>query len=195
MEEIEQVKKWLLSFGEKVEQNKDYLNELDTAIGDGDHGSNMNRGLQAVKEKIADQPYSDLSDLFRDIGMTFVSKVGGAAGPLYDSAFIAMAKKAANSEDTAGVFRAGLEGIQKRGKATTGEKTMVDVWAPACDALDSGELTEELIEESFQKTKEMKATKGRASYLGDRSIGHLDPGAQSSAYLFKELLKAGVLNE
>ena len=195
MEKIEQAKKWLLSFGEKTEQNKDYLNELDIAIGDGDHGSNMNRGLQAVKEKIADQPYSDLSDLFRDIGMTFVSKVGGASGPLYGSAFISMAKEAKETDSFPDLLAAGLEGIQRRGKAEVGEKTMVDVWEPVCRAAADHALSSDLIRENLQQTEQLKATKGRASYLGERSIGHLDPGAQSSAYLFDSLLEADVLDE
>lgn len=193
--QIDKVRNWMIDFGDTISENKDYLNELDTAIGDGDHGSNMDRGLQSVKEKLADQQYTDLSDLFRDIGMTFVSKVGGASGPLYGSAFIGMAKQAKESRTFSSLLRAGLDGIQKRGKAAVGEKTMVDVWAPVCEAAEKKNLSKQVIDESLQKTKNMKATKGRASYLGDRSIGHLDPGSQSSAYLFESLLKAGVLND
>ena len=195
MTQIEKVSRWIELFGEKVTENKDLLNKLDTAIGDGDHGSNMNRGAAAVKEKAAESDYDDLSELFRDVGMTLVSKVGGASGPLYGSAFINMAKTAKETDDIGEILAAGLEGIQKRGHAETGEKTMVDEWTPVIEAIKDNSLTNEKIIEALQNTKDMKATKGRASYLGDRSIGHIDPGAQSSAYLFEALLEAGVLDE
>ena len=195
MTQVEKVSRWIELFGEKVTENKDLLNKLDTAIGDGDHGSNMNRGAAAVKEKAAESDYDDLSELFRDVGMTLVSKVGGASGPLYGSAFINMAKTAKETDDIGEILAAGLEGIQKRGHAETGEKTMVDEWAPVIEAVQANTLSNETIEEALQSTKDMKATKGRASYLGDRSIGHIDPGAQSSAYLFEALLEAGVLDE
>ncbi len=195
MSKTDNVTEWLNVFGEKLTENKEHLNQLDTAIGDGDHGSNMNRGAQALKEKLESSDYDELSDLFKDVGMALVSKVGGASGPLYGSAFIEMAKKAKESTDFTELLSSGLEGIIKRGKADVGEKTMVDMWTPVVDAVKDGKLTKELIEESLEETKEMKATKGRASYLGDRSIGHIDPGAQSSAYLFIALLEAGVLDE
>lgn len=194
MTNVEKVSDWIEIFGNKVTENREYLNKLDTAIGDGDHGSNLTRGAAAVKEKAAENNYDNLSDVFRDVGMTLVSKVGGASGPLYGSAFIEMAKKAKESEDIGEILAAGLEGIQKRGKAETGEKTMVDEWAPVVESIKNGSFSQEIIEESLQSTKDMKATKGRASYLGDRSIGHIDPGAQSSAYLFEALLEAGVLD-
>ena len=187
--------KWIALFGEKVTENREYLNTLDTAIGDGDHGSNLARGAAAVKEKMNSNEYDELAKLFQDVGMTLVSKVGGASGPLYGSAFISMAKKSKDTSDYGEILAAGLEGIQKRGKATTGEKTMIDEWSPLVEQIQSGELTQELIDESLAATKDMKATKGRASYLGERSIGHIDPGAQSSAYLFEALLEAGVLND
>lgn len=195
MSKTDNVTEWLNIFGEKLTENKEHLNQLDTAIGDGDHGSNMNRGAQALKEKLESSDYDEMSDLFKDVGMALVSKVGGASGPLYGSAFIEMAKKAKESNDFTELLSSGLEGIIKRGKADVGEKTMVDMWTPVVDAVKDGKLTKELIEESLEETKEMKATKGRASYLGDRSIGHIDPGAQSSAYLFIALLEAGVLDE
>lgn len=195
MAEIEKIQDWIELFGEKVTTNKEYLNKLDSDIGDGDHGSNLTRGAAAVKEKAEESSYENLSDAFKDVGMTLVSKVGGASGPLYGSAFISMAKEAQNSKDIPSLIAAGLDGIKKRGKAETGEKTMVDVWSPVVDSLKNNSLTQEVIDTALENTKEMKATKGRASYLGDRSIGHLDPGAQSSAYLFTALLEAGVLNE
>lgn len=187
--------KWIALFGEKVTENKDHLNTLDTAIGDGDHGSNLVRGAAAVKEKMAETDYENLAKLFQDVGMTLVSKVGGASGPLYGSAFISMAKKAKKTKDYGEILAAGLEGIQNRGKADIGEKTMVDEWDPVVEHVQAGTLTAEVIAESLANTKDMKATKGRASYLGDRSIGHIDPGAQSSAYLFDALMEAGVLDD
>lgn len=195
MATIDKMIQWMNLFIEKVTNNKSTLNDLDTAIGDGDHGSNMNRGVNAIKDKLADSTYDSPADLFKDIGMTLISKVGGASGPLYGSAFISMAKVAKESDNLADIFHSGLEGIQKRGKADVGEKTMVDVWAPATQAIQIHELTTSLLQEALEKTKNMKATKGRASYLGDRSLGHLDPGAQSSVYLFEALLEAGVLDE
>lgn len=195
MTKIDKVSQWIELFGKKITENKEHLNTLDTAIGDGDHGSNLTRGAAAVKEKAAESDYDNLSDLFRDVGMTLVSKVGGASGPLYGSAFIEMAKKAKETEDMGDILAGGLDGIQKRGKAETGEKTMVDEWAPVIEHIQSNSLTNDVITETLEATKDMKATKGRASYLGDRSIGHIDPGAQSSAYLFETLLEAGVLDE
>ena len=192
---IEKVSHWIALFGEKVTENREHLNTLDTAIGDGDHGSNLVRGAAAVKEKMEDSHYEELSKLFQDVGMTLVSKVGGASGPLYGSSFISMAKKAKETDDFAEILAAGLDGIQKRGKAEVGEKTMVDEWSPVVEHVKEGTLTQEVIEDSLAETKDMKATKGRASYLGDRSIGHIDPGAQSSAYLFETLLEAGVLDD
>jgi len=195
MATVEKVSHWIEIFGEKLTENKEKLNELDTAIGDGDHGSNLTRGAKAVKEQADESDYDNLSDLFQDVGMTLVSKVGGASGPLYGSAFIQMGKEAKNTEDMGEILEAGLAGIQNRGKAETGEKTMVDEWAPAVEAVLENNLTENVLKEALENTRDMKATKGRASYLGDRSIGHIDPGAQSSAYLFEALLEAGALDE
>ncbi|WP_161879694.1 dihydroxyacetone kinase subunit DhaL [Alkalibacterium sp. MB6] len=195
MVDVKKVQSWLTLFGEKVTENKEHLNQLDTAIGDGDHGSNLTRGAAAVKEKLDGQSYDELTDLFKDVGMVLVSKVGGASGPLYGSAFISMAKEAKNDADLSQLITAGLDGIVKRGNAKTGEKTMVDMWSPVIDSIKDGSLSDESIDEILQKTKDMKASKGRASYLGDRSIGHIDPGAQSSAYLFQALIEAGVINE
>ncbi|MFL2105277.1 dihydroxyacetone kinase subunit DhaL [Desemzia sp. FAM 23991] len=193
---IENVTKWMDLFIEQLQENKVYLSELDTAIGDGDHGNNLARGAAALKEKLADNEYEALTDLLKDIGMVFVSKIGGASGPLYGSAFISMAKASKDNDglDLAELLEAGLDGIQKRGKAVAGEKTMVDEWIPIVDAVKENSLTTEIIEEAAAKTEQMKATKGRASYLGDRSVGHLDPGAMSSSYLFKTMLEAGVYN-
>lgn len=194
MTKIEKVSQWIELFGEKITANREHLNKLDTAIGDGDHGSNLTRGAAAVKEKAAENNYDNLADLFKDVGMTLVSKVGGASGPLYGSAFMGMAKKAKETDDIAELLAAGLEGIQKRGKAETGEKTMIDEWAPVIESIKNQSFSQAVIDDSLESTRDMKATKGRASYLGDRSIGHIDPGAQSSAYLFEALLEAGVID-
>lgn len=189
------VKKWLELFIEQLLENKAYLSELDTAIGDGDHGNNLARGANALTEELQKKTPETLTDLLKLTGMTLVSKVGGASGPLLGSAFISMAKASKDSDDLALVLEAGLEGIQKRGKAVAGEKTMVDEWIPVVDAVKARKLTVALIDESLEKTKNMKATKGRASYLGERSIGHIDPGAMSSSYLFKTMIEAGVYDE
>lgn len=191
---VETVTKWMELFGEQLTENKTYLSELDTAIGDGDHGNNLARGAAALKEKLGANEYEALTDLLKDVGMVFVSKIGGASGPLYGSAFISMAKASKDNDslELADLLAAGLDGIQKRGKAEAGEKTMVDEWVPVVEAVKNNSLTTETIEEAVEKTKDMKATKGRASYLGDRSIGHLDPGAMSSSLLFKTMLEAGV---
>lgn len=195
MVSVENTKKWLSLFAAQLIENKNYLSELDTVIGDGDHGNNMARGATALNEALDSKNPEDVPSLLKLIGMTLVSKVGGASGPLYGSAFISMAKASQESTELSVLLEAGLDGIQKRGKATAGEKTMVDEWIPVVEAVKENKLTVDLIEENVQKTKDMKATKGRASYLGDRSIGHIDPGAMSSSYLFKTMIEAGVYNE
>ena len=191
----ETARKWIDLFIEQILENKDYLSELDTAIGDGDHGNNLARGANALTEALQTKNPETLPDLLKVTGMTLVSKVGGASGPLLGSAFINMAKASQDSDDLATVLEAGLEGIQKRGKAVAGEKTMVDEWIPVVEAVKSKTLTSSFIDETVEKTIDMKATKGRASYLGARSIGHIDPGAMSSSYLFKTMMKAGVYDE
>ncbi|MEG0268208.1 MAG: dihydroxyacetone kinase subunit DhaL [Carnobacterium sp.] len=195
MVSVENTKKWLSLFAAQLIEKKNYLSELDTVIGDGDHGNNMARGATALNEALDSKNPEDVPSLLKLIGMTLVSKVGGASGPLYGSAFISMAKASQESTELSVLLEAGLDGIQKRGKATAGEKTMVDEWIPVVEAVKENKLTVDLIEENVQKTKDMKATKGRASYLGDRSIGHIDPGAMSSSYLFKTMIEAGVYNE
>ncbi|WP_192987871.1 dihydroxyacetone kinase subunit DhaL [Carnobacterium mobile] len=195
MVSLESMKKWMSLFTAQLLENKDYLSELDTAIGDGDHGNNLARGAAALNEAFASKEPEDVTALLKLTGMTLVSKVGGASGPLYGSAFISMAKASQDSTDLAALLEAGLDGIQKRGKAEAGEKTMVDEWVPVVEAVKAKNLTTDLIEDSVQKTKDMKATKGRASYLGERSVGHIDPGAMSSSYLFKTMMEAGVYNE
>ncbi|MBK1966967.1 dihydroxyacetone kinase subunit DhaL [Listeria ivanovii] len=188
--------RWLNDFGERVQENKQLLSDLDQAIGDGDHGINMARGLSELKKAFADKEPSDLKDVFKTAGMTMVSKVGGASGPLYGTAFLNMSKAVdSDTIDSVGltkVIESGLEGIEKRGKSHAGEKTMIDVWEPVVHALHQEDLTDDVVDATLQKTKDLKATKGRASYLGERSIGHLDPGAYSSALLFHAMLQTEV---
>ncbi|EKZ4976567.1 dihydroxyacetone kinase subunit L [Listeria monocytogenes] len=188
--------RWLNDFGERVQENKQLLSDLDQAIGDGDHGINMARGLGELKKDFTEKEPADLKDVFKTAGMTMVSKVGGASGPLYGTAFLNMSKAVdADTIDAVGltkVIEAGLEGIEKRGKSHAGEKTMIDVWEPVVHALHQEDLTDDVVDAALQKTKDLKATKGRASYLGERSIGHLDPGAYSSALLFHAMLQTEV---
>ncbi|AWN18364.1 dihydroxyacetone kinase subunit DhaL [Streptococcus sobrinus] len=189
--DIKIAKAWMTSFNDKIQENKDYLSELDTPIGDGDHGSNMARGMAAVMEALDQSEPATTADLFKLVSMQLLSKVGGASGPLYGSAFIGMTKAEQAGVNLPGLIEAGLEMIQKRGKATTNEKTMVDVWAGVLDALKENKLNAAIIDQLVQASKDMKATKGRASYVGERSIGHVDPGSSSSGLLFKALLEVG----
>ncbi|WP_314061788.1 dihydroxyacetone kinase subunit DhaL [uncultured Vagococcus sp.] len=189
--DVIQVKNWLDLFTIKINEEKAYLSDLDSAIGDGDHGMNMARGTTEMMVALREKDPQTVVDVFKLAGMTLVSKVGGASGPLYGSAFIGMAKAAMSSDELVTILKAGLEGIQKRGKAEVGEKTMVDMWAGAIEALENQQLAERIVEIS-EGSKDKIATKGRASYLGERSIGHLDPGTISSRYLFETMLEAGV---
>lgn len=190
--DVKTLKKWLQLFTEKVVDNKQYLSDLDTPIGDGDHGANMARGTTEMMKAIVEKNPETVTDTFKLAAMTLIGKVGGASGPLYGSAFMGMTKASMSSENLVDILEAGLADIKKRGKAEIGEKTMVDTWAPVIEALKNDELTVEKIQGFAEATKDIKATKGRASYLGDRSIGHIDPGSQSSAYLFEAMLEAGV---
>ncbi|MBC1575667.1 dihydroxyacetone kinase subunit L [Listeria booriae] len=189
---------WLQDFSDRVIQNKQLLSDLDQAIGDGDHGINMARGLTELQKALAEKEPASVKDTFKTAGMTILSKVGGASGPLYGSAFLAMSKAIDTDTLTESqlieALEAGLAGIEHRGKSHAGEKTMIDVWEPVIHALRQDELTSDVIEAALQKTKDLKATKGRAAYLGDRSIGHLDPGAYSSALLFQALLAQEEVN-
>lgn len=190
---VEQAKTWLEDFYNKIEAQKQYLSDLDTPIGDGDHGNNMARGMTAVHEDISDADFASVSDLFKKVAMDLISKVGGASGPLYGTAFLEMSKTASGSTELKDLVSAALAGIEKRGKSTTNEKTMIDVWSPMAEKLnDDEEVSEADIDQFVESTKDMVATKGRASYLGERSVGHIDPGAMSSGYLLKALVEVGV---
>lgn len=174
------------------------LIDLDRAIGDGDHGENMDRGFKAVVAKLDEGGITDVQGVLKVVASTLMSKVGGAAGPLYGTAFLRAAKAVSDGEvDAAGVaelIAGALDGIVSRGKATTGEKTMVDAWTPALEAARAAAETgaapaavlraaAEAAAKGAEETIPMLATKGRASYLGERSIGHQDPGATSTAYI------------
>ena len=192
---------WLRAFAAEVSARRDELTELDAAIGDADHGVNMDRGMQAVAAKLtmgADQPAGDaaLGPLFKTAGMTLVSTVGGAAGPLYGTLLLEMGKAAGDrealtTEEWAAVFAAGVAGVQSRGKAGPGDKTMVDALLPAVEALRAAagsgaslpaacRAAADAAAEGMRATTPLVARKGRASYLGERSAGHQDPGATSS---------------
>ncbi|WP_105113828.1 dihydroxyacetone kinase subunit DhaL [Streptococcus suis] len=183
---------WMETFNKKIQENKDYLSELDSPIGDGDHGGNMARGMAAVMQELTEKDYASADQVFKVVAMQLLSKVGGASGPLYGSAFMGITKASQAGADLADTLQAGLDMIQKRGKAELGEKTMVDVWIPVIAALRENQLTVEVIHEAVQATKDIVATKGRASYVGERSIGHIDPGSFSSGLLFEAMLEVGL---
>lgn len=199
---------WLDAFRDYVTENRAYLTELDSAIGDADHGINMTRGMDAVFAKITEAqdggtPLTTADDLFKAVGMTMVTSVGGASGPLYGTFFLRMGRTAgtAASLDAAGLgaaLRAGFDGVVARGKAEAGDKTMVDAMGPALDAYDAAvaggadpataaQAAFGAAEAGRDATVPLVARKGRASYLGERSAGHLDPGATSTALLFRAL--------
>ena len=191
---------WIQTYASTIAENKDYLTELDSAIGDADHGTNMNRGMSAAIEKL-DGSVEDIGGVLKTVGMTLVSKVGGAGGPLYGTLFMQMGAATAGKsdlsvEDWASAVETGLKGVQARGKAEPGDKTMVDALTPAAEALakaaaDGATLSEALTsaakaaEDGMKATIPLVARKGRASYLGERSAGHQDPGATSSFLLMK----------
>jgi phosphoenolpyruvate---glycerone phosphotransferase subunit DhaL len=189
---------WVREFDRSVAEHEAELTGLDAAIGDADHGANMHRGLSAAVAVLDGTPPADPAALFKQVGMTLISKVGGASGPLYGTLFLRMAGAVGDGEVDAATFaramRAGLDGVLARGKAEPGDKTMVDALGPACDALDAGVAAGESLAEALHRaaaaagtgrdaTVPMLARKGRASYLGERSIGHQDPGATTTALL------------
>lgn len=195
---VEYAIKWMELTNEKIQGNKDHLTALDQAIGDGDHGINMARGFAEVVQKLTSETdYATVADVMKDVAMTIISKVGGASGPLFGTAFLKMSLtfKGHDSVDYATFVKACEEayaGIKERGKAEVGEKTLVDVWSVMVEQLNrvddfQADLIEQTAKEVMKQTKDMKATKGRAAYLKERSIGHIDPGATSTYYLFASL--------
>ena len=197
--------RWIELAAAQVAEQRDYLVDLDRAIGDGDHGENMDRGFKAAVEALGQAQPASVAEVLKTVAKTLMSTVGGAAGPLYGTAFLRASKAAGDGElDGAGVaavIAGALDGIQARGKATTGEKTMVDAWTPALEAAraaaESGsdpvavlEAAATAAEAGAAATEPMRATKGRASYLGERSIGHLDPGAVSTSLILRAAVRA-----
>lgn len=191
------------AISEKIEEEKDTLTELDNAIGDGDHGINMARGAKAVMEKIPLLITKDSGAIFKGIGMAIISSVGGASGALYGTAFmkagdVLKGKMELSPEDFLAAFSASVTGIKTRGKSTIGEKTMLDALCPAERAMREAiqakkSLKDALLaaadeaEKGAERTKDLIATKGRASYLGERSLGHRDPGAVSSSFMLRAM--------
>jgi len=209
---------WLLAYADALAANKDYLTELDSAIGDADHGINMDRGFQAVVAKLTAQltakftaqpaapAEGDIGAILKGAGMTLISTVGGASGPLYGSLFLGMAAAAAGKleltlADWIAAFEAGVAGVVRRGKAAPGDKTMIDCLAPAVDALKAAAAegagwgsalrgAAEAGRRGMEATIPLVARKGRASYLGERSAGHQDPGATSAHLLLAAAVEA-----
>jgi dihydroxyacetone kinase-like protein len=192
---------WVVSFAATIRAQKEYLTELDSAIGDADHGINMDRGFQAVTGKLPGLPGGDIGAALKSVGMTLVSTVGGASGPLYGTFFLQLGtatagRDAIGLDDLVTALDAGIAGIQRLGKAELGDKTMLDTLLPARDALheaaasgaslqDALARTTAAAEQGMLATIPLVARKGRASYLGERSAGHQDPGATSSYLLLK----------
>lgn len=194
--------RWLQRYAEYIETQETFLSELDAAIGDGDHGANMVRGMKMIQTRLTGdmEQYTDIGTLMRNVAMTLISSVGGAAGPLYGAFFLRAAKSVSaqqsiSLQELALMFRSGLEGVQQRGKAVLEEKTMIDTIQPAVEALETAAEGGKSLQEALQAASHaaqagmkhtigLQAYKGRASYLGARSIGHQDPGATSSYYLF-----------
>jgi phosphoenolpyruvate---glycerone phosphotransferase subunit DhaL len=193
---------WVRAYAADIEANRDYLTQLDAAIGDADHGSNMYRGMSAVLGKLgAAASDQDIGTLLKTVGMTLVSTVGGAGGPLYGTLFLQMGAAASGKselgpEDWAAALDAAIGGVRSRGKAEPGDKTMIDALLPGLDALKAGlaqgatfgdalRQSADAGERGMRDTIPLVARKGRASYLGERSAGHQDPGATSSQLLLK----------
>lgn len=197
---------WVRRFAHHVAENRDYLTELDAAIGDADHGSNMDRGMKAAVAALDDSPPATAGALFSKVGMTLVSSVGGASGPLFGTLFLRIGATLGDAESNsapqfAAALRAGLGGVVDRGKAGPDDKTMYDALAPAVDALDAALADGADLATSLKHARDaaaagrdattpMLARKGRASYLGERSVGHQDPGATTVALLLEAATEA-----
>nr|WP_306255181.1 dihydroxyacetone kinase subunit DhaL [Ornithinimicrobium cryptoxanthini] len=192
---------WIGDYAGVVAEQADYLTDLDRAIGDADHGSNMQRGMARAARLADEEEFTAIDAYLKKVGMSLVSNVGGASGPLYGTFFLRMGGalagvEEAGAEEVGAALRAGVEGILARGKAEVGDKTMYDAWSPALDAFDAavgagGDLAgalaaaAEAAAKGRDGTEDLVARKGRASYLGERSRGHIDPGATSSTMLLE----------
>jgi dihydroxyacetone kinase-like protein len=200
----EQLLDWLRNIDEALIEQRGYLTELDSAVGDGDHGTNLARGGTAASAKVDAEKPEYLDELFRMVGMTLISSVGGASGPLYGTFFLRLSLAAGHRQELtpgqlADGLEAGLAGVVERGKPELGDKTMFDAMEPAVRAfrahLAEGVSTAsraafEAAAAGRDATAELVARKGRASYLGERSVGHIDPGAASTALMFEALAEA-----
>ena len=200
------LQEWIRAFARLVAENRDHLTDLDAAIGDGDHGANMDRGMRAAVAALDEAKPETAAALFTKVGMTVVSTVGGASGPLFGTLFLRMGASLGDAVQVtllefATALSAGLDGIVARGKAEAGDKTMYDALDPAVTALDRGvsdglakadalKLALVAAESGRDATTPMLARKGRASYLGERSVGHQDPGATSIALLMAAAIQA-----
>jgi dihydroxyacetone kinase-like protein len=200
------LQEWIRAFARLVAENRDQLTDLDAAIGDGDHGANMDRGMQAAVAALDETKPETAAALFTKVGMTVVSTVGGASGPLFGTLFLRMGASLGDAvqvtlPEFATALSAGLDGIVARGKAEAGDKTMYDALDPAVTAFDRGvsdglakadalKLALVAAESGRDATTPMLARKGRASYLGERSVGHQDPGATSIALLMAAAIQA-----
>ncbi|EMJ4649784.1 dihydroxyacetone kinase ADP-binding subunit DhaL [Serratia marcescens] len=199
----QQVVDWLMRCGEVFSRERDFLTRLDTEIGDADHGLNMNRGFNKVVEKLPSVADKDIGFILKNTGMTLLSSVGGASGPLFGTFFIraaqaANAKQSLDLAELQQMMQEGVEGVVMRGKAEPGDKTMCDVWWPVVESLGQSAQQNLSVSEALQRAADsaeravestitMQARKGRASYLGERSIGHQDPGATSVMLMMKTL--------
>jgi phosphoenolpyruvate---glycerone phosphotransferase subunit DhaL len=197
----EKVLEWIKASAAVLNQNREYLIQLDAAIGDADHGANMDRGFKAVINKVPEMMDKDIGTIFKTVGMTLISTVGGAGGPLYGTFFLQAGMNTAGKmelslDDWITAFEAAVNGVVMRGKAEQGDKTMLDALIPALNALkkaaENGQSLEEALKAAANRAKEgmeatipLEARKGRASYLGPRSVGHQDPGATSSYLLLQ----------
>lgn len=195
---------WVRGFAALVEENAEELTSLDAAIGDADHGSNMRRGMAAAVAALDESGVTDPAEVCKQTAMVLIRTIGGASGPLYGTFFLRCASALGNGSDTAEfakALRAGLDGVVARGKAEPGDKTMVDALAPAIDALDAAvaagasdtdalDAAVQAAEAGRDATTPLLARKGRASYLGERSVGHQDPGATSAALLIRAARQA-----
>jgi dihydroxyacetone kinase-like protein len=193
---------WMTRFAAEMSEHRQELVRLDTAIGDGDHGTNMDRGMRKVMEKLASSEPADPGAVLKSVSMALISSVGGAAGPLYGTLFLQIGAGLGSEAEVelpafAQAWRKGLDGVRARGKAEPGDKTMIDALIPAVEALetasdlDSGlRAATQAAEDGMKATIPLVARKGRASYLGERSKDHQDPGATSTYYLFKSATEA-----
>ncbi|CUS03763.2 dihydroxyacetone kinase, C-terminal domain [Candidatus Promineifilum breve] len=202
----EQIVRWLELTTAVLSDNRDYLTQLDAAIGDADHGTNMDRGFQKVAEKLPTVADKDIGNILKTVGMTLISSVGGASGPLYGTFFqrggmAADAKEELSDDDLVTTLQGAVDGVQARGRAQPGDKTMMDALLPAMVALRAAvaegrgsaaavAAAVAAAEQGMKDTIPLQARKGRASYLGERSIGHQDPGATSSYLILNALLEA-----